>query len=85
MYRLGGGHQGDPLFLQRRARVQDQYCQLRLSHQALPADLRNFSTLLINHALFRIFILYERVTKLLHTLGVQRRIIHGYEIMHYSK
>ena len=28
MYRLGGGHQGDPLFLQRRARVQDQYCQL---------------------------------------------------------
>ena len=35
---LGGGHLGDPLFLQRRARVKDKYCQLRQTHTALPAD-----------------------------------------------
>ena len=42
MYRLGGGHLGDPLFLQRRASVKDKYCQLRQTHTALPADLRDF-------------------------------------------
>ena len=36
-------------------------------------SLCNFSTLLINHALFRIFILYERVTKIIaHTLSLTK-------------
>ena len=42
MYRLRGGHLGDHLFLQRQARVKDQYHQLRQTHPALPADLRDF-------------------------------------------
>ena len=39
-------------------------------------SLCNFSTLLINHALFRNCIPYERVTKLLHRLWVHHRSIH---------
>ena len=42
MYRLGGGHLGVPLFLQRRAIVKDKYDQLRQTHPALSADLRDF-------------------------------------------
>ena len=42
MYRLGGGHMGDPLFLQRRASVIEKYGRLRHTHPALPADLRDF-------------------------------------------
>ena len=40
MYRLGGA--GDPLLLQRRARMMDTYTQLQQTHPALPSNLRDF-------------------------------------------
>jgi len=51
MYRLGGGHLGDPLFLQRRASVEDKYCQLRQTHAALPADLHDFQADIVGAAI----------------------------------